>query len=355
MSRLSEFRRRLAQREIPAAIVTEEIAIAYLCGYRYTDGYLFITPARAYAVTDFRYFEEAESRVFPGFEVVMPENRTAFLTDVLKAEGAVSLGFDSRHMTVAELHYFERALPSVSFVPMGDILSEMRKVKGKEEIAAIQQAQKITDLAFTHILSWLTPEKTETEVALELEFYIRKQGAAGVSFEIIAVSGAASALPHGKCRPQKLEKGFLTMDFGCTCDGYCSDMTRTVCIGKATPEMKRLYETVKNAQEKAILAISAGKKCADMDAVARNLIEGAGYHGAFGHSLGHGVGLEIHEAPNLSLRAGETLLQAGNIVTVEPGIYLPGKYGCRIEDMGAVTETGFEDFTASPKDLIEIF
>lgn len=354
MSRLAEFRRRLTQREVPAAIVTEENSIAYLCGYRYTDGYLFITPSRAFAVTDFRYFEEAQEKMFPGFEAVMPENRTAFLRDILNGEKATSLGYDSRHMTVAEFHFFENALPGISFVPTGDILREMRMVKDAREIAAIKEAQKITDAAFTHILSFLTPERKETEIALELEFFMRAQGASGVSFTLIAVSGKASALPHGQCRPKTLEKGFLTMDFGCVYDGYCSDMTRTVSVGKATPEMKKLYETVRTAQERAIAAISAGKKCAEIDGVARDLIEAAGYHGAFGHSLGHGVGLEIHEGPNLSPRAGETVLRPGNIVTVEPGIYLPGQYGCRIEDMGAVTETGFDDFTASPKELIEI-
>lgn len=353
MSRLTTFRERLLQREVQAALIMDEVSIAYLCGYRYTDGYLFITKERALAVTDFRYFEEAEANIAPGFEVVMPENRLSLLLDVMKAEGIKTVGYDSQTMTVAQFRYFEESL-SAAFVPVGDILRDMRTRKDREEIDCIRQAQKMTDKAFEHILSFLNPARTETEVALELEFFMRGQGASAVSFELIAISGRASALPHGKCRPIPLEKGFLTMDIGCIYKGYCSDMTRTVSIGKATPDMKRLYNTVAQAQTAALSVISAGKKCRDIDAVARQIIEEAGYHGAFGHGLGHGVGLEIHEAPSLSPRAGDAILQPGHVVTVEPGIYIPGRYGCRIEDMGVVTETGFEDFTASPKELIEI-
>ncbi|MCQ2385832.1 MAG: M24 family metallopeptidase, partial [Clostridia bacterium] len=189
---------------------------------------------------------------------------------------------------------------------------------------------------------------------LELEFFMRKNGASSTSFDIIAVSGESSALPHGKCRKQPLSHGFFTMDFGCTVDGYCSDMTRTVVMGKATSEMKRLYQTVLTAQEAALAAIKPGCLCRTADEIARNIIEQNGYHGAFGHSLGHGVGLYIHEKPNLSPNAGEKALEKGNVVTVEPGIYLMGKYGCRIEDMGMVTENGFDDFTHSPKELMEI-
>ena len=201
----------------------------------------------------------------------------------------------------------------------------------------------------------MTPKMTEKEVALELEFFMRREGAERASFEIIAVSGASSALPHGKCRNQKLSSGFLTMDFGCTVGGYCSDMTRTVVIGKADGEMKRLYQTVLDAQMAALAQIGPGKTGAEIDGIARSLIDNAGYMGAFGHGLGHGVGLYIHEAPSLSARAAEYKLQKGNVVTVEPGIYLMGKYGCRIEDMGAITANGFDNFTHSTKECIELF
>ncbi len=354
MNRLSRFREMLAEREVDAALITDELSIGYLCGYRYTDGFLLIDAKRAQVVTDFRYFEEAGKLVAPGFEVVMPQNRMAHVKDLLAADGVKTVGYESRSLPVADFNFYQDSLP-FSFVPVGDILLTMRAVKDEGELARMRRAQSITDAAFSHILSVMTPHMTEVEVALELEFYMRKNGASATSFETIAVSGSSSALPHGKCRNLPLQKGFLTMDFGCIYDGYCSDMTRTVVIGKADAEMRRLYDTVKQAQEAALAFIKAGVDCAAADAVARNIIEAAGYHGAFGHGLGHSVGLFIHESPNLSPRATEKYLEVGNVVTVEPGIYLAGKYGCRIEDMGAVTQDGFEDFTASPKELIELF
>ena len=190
----------------------------------------------------------------------------------------------------------------------------------------------------------------------QLEYFMRKNGAEGASFEIIAVSGAASALPHGKSRAIPLCKGFLTMDFGCTVGGYCSDMTRTVVIGKADAEMRRLYDTVLAAQSAALEMLSEGVGCIAADRVARDIIDGAGYSGCFGHGLGHGVGMLVHEAPRLSQYAeADAVLARGHVVTVEPGIYIEGKYGCRIEDMVAIDKDGkLLNFTKSPKHLIEI-
>lgn len=195
---------------------------------------------------------------------------------------------------------------------------------------------------------------TETEVAAELEYYMKKNGSDKPSFDTIAVSGSASSRPHGVPRKVKLEKGFLTMDYGAMVNGYHSDMTRTIVIGKADDDMKKLYNTVLTAQLAAIEAITEGVKNADMDKVARDIIYGAGYEGCFGHSLGHGVGLEIHEAPNLSPSSGDLTLKVGQIVTVEPGIYIEGKYGCRIEDMVLIEEGGKRNLTNCPKELIEV-
>lgn len=200
----------------------------------------------------------------------------------------------------------------------------------------------------------MTPNMTEIDVALELEFFMRKNGADGVAFQTIAVSGPASALPHGTPSATKLRRGFLTMDFGASLGGYASDMTRTVILGTATPEMKLMYRTVWEAQELGMEAICAGVSGALVDGAARAHIEGRGYTGMFGHSFGHGVGLEIHEEPRLSQR-NALPLAAGNVVTAEPGIYCEGVFGCRIENMGLVTETGFECFTKSKKDMIELF
>ena len=220
----------------------------------------------------------------------------------------------------------------------------------------IAKAQEITDLAFSHILNFISPNVTEREVALELEFFMRKQGSEGVAFPTIAVSGPASSRPHGVPSDVPLRQGFLTMDFGAKIDGYCADMTRTVVIGKADEEMKRLYATVLSAQEAALSEIHEGMRCRDADEIARSIIRNAGYGEAFGHSLGHGVGMLVHEKPNLSPRADEnSRLEAGNVVTVEPGIYLEGRFGCRIEDMIAINADGsVHNFTKSPKHLIEI-
>ena len=195
---------------------------------------------------------------------------------------------------------------------------------------------------------------TEIDVALELEMFMRRAGADAIAFQTIAVSGAKSALPHGVPAATPLSRGFLTMDFGAAVGGYCSDMTRTVALGKASAEMKGIYNTVLEAQALGIAAICDGVPCALVDAAARSHIDGAGYRGLFGHSFGHGVGLEIHEAPRLSSR-NRGPLRAGNAVTAEPGIYRIGECGCRIEDMGIVTEDGFMNLTRSPKELIELF
>ena len=196
---------------------------------------------------------------------------------------------------------------------------------------------------------------TETYVAAQLEFLMRKNGSEGASFDTIAVSGSNSSSPHGVPRNVKLEKGFLTLDFGAMIGGYHSDMTRTIVIGKADDKMKHLYNTVLDAQMAVLDVIKEGESCFKMDKIARDIINERGYEGAFGHGLGHGVGLEIHEAPNLSPRSGDRKLICGDIVTVEPGIYLEGKYGCRIEDMVAITEDGIRNFTKSNKELIEIY
>ena len=236
------------------------------------------------------------------------------------------------------------------------IIDGLREFKDAEEIASTAKAQDIADAAFAHIVEFIRPDMTEIDVALELEFFMRAHGAESTAFDTIAVSGKASSLPHGEPRNVQLEKGFLTMDYGAKIDGYCSDMTRTIVIGKADAEMKRLYNTVLEAQLAALAAAKPGALCREMDKIARDIIDNAGYAGTFGHSLGHGVGMYIHEAPGLSQKVmpADRKLTPGHIVTCEPGIYIEGKYGCRIEDMVAVLDDGILNFTHSPKELIEI-
>ncbi len=354
MTALDRIKEKMRAEDLSAILVTNEKNIRYLCGFSFTDGFLVITETANYLVTDFRYFEDAKRKAKSSFEVVMPELRTAFVADVFAGLSTKNVGYEDLSVTCAEYRELSEKY-AVSFRPIGDMILSAREAKSESELSKIAAAQKITDAAFSHVLKLLTPQITEIEVALELEYFMRRNGADGIAFETIAVSGDASALPHGHPRPIPLRKGFLTMDFGAVYEGYCSDMTRTVVVGRADAEMRRLYGTVLAAQEAALELAALGVSCAAMDKVARDLIDAAGYKGCFGHSLGHGVGLDIHESPRLSARAGERKLTLGDVVTVEPGIYLEGKYGCRIEDMIAVTKDGIRNFTQSPKELIEIF
>ncbi len=325
----------------------------YAVPFSFEDGYVLILPDKAYLVTDFRYQEAATAAVGDCVTVVSPSSMKEFIADTLRDAGITRLGYEDRMLSCFDKASFFEGL-SVEAVPIGQRIEALRAVKDADEIEAIRRAQAITDLAFSHILKALTPSMTEIEVALELEFFMRKNGAKTASFPIVAVSGSASALPHGVCRDKPLERGFLTMDFGAVVNGYCSDMTRTVLIGRASEEEKRIYKTVLDAQKEGLGAIRAGVPCRKVDGAARSLIDGAGYRGCFGHGFGHGVGLDIHESPRVSYRSDEILAE-GNIITAEPGIYVYGACGCRIEDMGCVTSGGFMNFTASTKELIEIF
>ncbi len=360
MTRLEDLRRRMAEADVDGVLVSDETSASYLSGFDFSDGYLAILSDKAYLVTDFRYTEAARAGADDGFEVIQASGSTLMeALDLLICGGARRVAFEEGAVTVSLLERM-RSLSDKRLELLGLAsawLCEMRRLKSEEELLAIDEAQRMTDAAFSHILGMMSPNMTEREVALELEFFMRSQGAEGIAFDVIAVSGSASSLPHGVPRNKRLERGFLTMDFGARVRGYCSDMTRTVVIGRADEEMKRLYNTVLLAQREALAYLEGGGlSCRDADAVARAIIEGAGYHGAFGHSLGHGVGRYVHEAPRLSPSAKpEDMLVCGNVVTVEPGIYLAGRYGCRIEDMVAITEGSIRNFTRSNKELIELF
>lgn len=353
MNHIKGLRSILGNISADALLLTSPISQRYAVDYAFSDGFVLITADKAFLVTDFRYKEEAERSVDSEIQVVSPSSNREFIFDMLRDNLVKSLGIEDRAMT---LHEYDSTVASrgIKTVRIGEEIEKLRAIKDEEEIKRIRAAQAITDAAYDHILSIMTPTMTEIEVALELEFFMRRHGADSVAFQTIAVSGPGSALPHGTPINTKLRRGFLTMDFGASLNGYASDMTRTVVIGTATPEMKLLYRTVWEAQELGMQAICAGVSGALVDGAARAHIEGRGYKGLFGHSFGHGVGLEIHEKPRLSPR-NSLSLSAGNIVTAEPGIYCEGLYGCRIENMGLVTESGFENFTKSQKNLIELF
>lgn len=355
--KLEQIRKAMTQNGFDSILLSSPINQSYVTGADFDDGYLAITADRCVACVDFRYFEAVKSSVSEGIDVELAKSSTLECAiDILLSSGAKNIAVEDSDLSLATFNKIsDKAEKNAKLTAgAGKLLSSMRAVKTANEIEKIAAAQKITDAAFEHILKVMTPSMTEREVALELEFFMRKNGADAMAFDVIAVSGSASALPHGVPRDVKLEHGFLTMDFGAKKDGYCSDMTRTVVIGKADSEMKKLYDTVLSAQKSALEALALGLPCSAADNVARDIIYSAGYEGCFGHSLGHGVGRYIHEEPRLSSKA-EGVLEVGNVVTVEPGIYLEGKYGCRIEDMVTINENGIYNFTKSKKELIELF
>ncbi len=351
--RLEKLRKIMAERELDAIWVTGSVNHRYMCGFDNPDGALVIGQYTAVALEDFRYFEAAKNEINEeDFEIVMLDrscNIKSAISGMYKR-----VGFEDNFVTYRALDDLKKSLPEVEFVPAGDIFEIMRRTKTREEADNIIKAQRIAEISFRELLPNINYNRTETDLAAELEYIMRKNGSEGVAFDTIAVSGGNSSSPHGVPRNVKLEKGFLTFDFGAVHKGYRSDMTRTICVGRANDAMKHLYNTVLSAQLAALEAIGPGQSCFKMDKIARDIIDGAGYKGAFGHSLGHGVGLEIHETPGVAPNSGDKVLIPGDVVTVEPGIYLFGKYGCRIEDMVYITETHAENLTKMEKDLIEI-
>lgn len=353
--RLTKLRNKMAELSVDAVIVLDELNQHYLSEFAFTDGLLFITKEKAFLITDFRYYEMALNRANKSFEVVMPEKRKEFIEKIISDYGIKTIGFEGGSVSYGTYRSYCDNYPACEFINIGDAIEVIRQIKSADEIEKMQKAQDITDAALAGLLKVITPNMTELDVAVELEYAMRKGGADSFAFETIAVSGDASALPHGTPRNVKLKRGFLTMDFGAKYEGYCADMTRTIVIGKADEEIKKLYNTVLRAQTEALNYLREGADCGEADKVARDIIDSVPeYKGAFGHSLGHSVGLFIHESPRLYSRGFGRKLNAGEIVTVEPGIYLFGKYGCRIEDMVAITNEGIHNFTHSSKDLIEI-
>ena len=349
----------MKKNEIEAVLVSSEINQRYLTGFAFSDGYVLVTQSKAWLLTDFRYEEAAQAAVdTEAFEIICPkEGHRRAIKRLLDEAGITSCAVEAATLPLHDYQVFGKVLEGITLTAEAStLIDELRLYKDEGEIAKMQAAQDLADAAFTHILDYINPDRTEIDVALELEFFMRAHGAECVSFETIAVSGSASSLPHGVPRPVKLEKGFFTMDFGARVDGYCSDMTRTVVIGKADEEMRHLYDTVLRAQTAALDAAAVGASLSGLDKIARDIIDNAGYAGRFGHSLGHGVGMYIHESPRLAYSTpADEVLKPGHVVPFEPGIYLVGKYGCRIEDMVAVKPDGtIHNFTHSPKHLIEL-
>jgi len=353
-ARLSRLRTLMRERKLEALFVTGAHNRRYLSGFTGSSGYLLITDEKAYLLTDFRYTSQAPEQA-KHFEVVEHKPKvTETLKDLLKACGIEQLGFEQQHVTYASYVAYAADLQGVRLVPTDSLVEELRMIKDEAELAVMREAAELADRTYAHVLTTLKPGMTESDVALTIEFFMRQHGAASVSFETIVASGERSALPHGKASDRVLQAGeFVKLDFGAYYKGYCSDITRTVMLGKPTAKHREIYDIVLEAQLNALAHMKPGMTGKEADALARDVIKKHGYGERFGHSTGHGLGMEVHEGPRLSSQS-ETVLAPGMTVTVEPGIYLPGFGGVRIEDDVVVTNEGVQRLTQSTKDFIII-
>ena len=338
-----------------AALITSDINRRYFTGMKSSAGYVLAFEDIAYLIIDFRYIEKARNTV-TSCEVIEQKVIYEQIADLMKKHGAKSLAIEASHMTVAMLDMFRLKLEHIEFITTNELsrnINDLRMIKSEEELQKIQKAQEIAEAAFDNVLNFIKPGVTEREIALTLDEYMLRHGAEELSFETIALTGKNTSMPHGvPSEDVKVQSGeFVLMDFGAVYDGYHSDMTRTVCVGQPTDEMREVYDIVLQAQLKAIAEVRSGITGMELDSIARNHISANGYGEAFGHSLGHGVGMEVHELPTASSKS-KTVFKPNMVVTVEPGIYLPDKFGVRIEDFVAVTEKSCHNFTKCPKNLI---
>lgn len=358
--RIGQLRRKQTKAGLAGLVVTHLPDIRYLCGFTGSSAALAVTRRAAHMFTDGRYASQASEEVQgPQVQILSGSPAINAVQWLAAQPGVQTAGFDPAWTTVAELTRWKAALPSQlrrNFLTSlaAPLVERLRQVKDEDELALMSEAALMGCRLFEHVLTFIRSGLTEIDVAAELEYQARRLGAEAMSFETIVASGIRSALPHGRATSTPLpRRGFLTLDFGIIHGGYCSDMTRTVYLGKPGKKERDAYEAVLEAQEAAVRAVRPGASCREVDEAARSVLRKAGFAEAFSHSTGHGVGLEIHESPRIG--AGQkTSLLSGMVITIEPGIYLAGEFGIRIEDMVAVTRTGCQVLTPSPKALIEL-
>lgn len=348
--KLQKLRNEMEQQNIEALLITSQYNLRYITEFTGSAGLALVTQKKAYFVTDFRYTEQASAQV-QAFEVVQAKtNLLEEVAEISKSLGLSSVSFEQDYVTFASYTQYAEKMEA-ELKPASGLIEKIRMIKTPEEVEVLKAAAKIADDAFEHICTFIKPGMAEVEVSNELEFFMRKQGATSSSFDIIVASGSRSALPHGVASDKKIEEGdMVTLDFGALYNGYISDITRTVAVGEPSDKMKEVYQIVLDSQVLALQNIKPGMTGIEADAIARDHIKSKGYGEAFGHSTGHGIGLEVHEAPGLSSKS-KTVLEPGMAVTVEPGIYLPGIGGVRIEDDILITESGNERLTHSTKEL----
>ncbi|MCI8651263.1 MAG: aminopeptidase P family protein [Oscillospiraceae bacterium] len=352
MNHLKQIAAKLPEFHIDAMLCSSEPGEFYAVGL-HGEGYAIVTANAVRYITDSRYIEHANETV-QGAEVVMVDgqrNYAALINEFIDAHGVKTLGIEDGYMSLGQFNALTKDLHA-QLVPANGLITGLRAAKDEEELARMIKAQDITDKAFSEIIKFIQPGMTEAEIAAKLVYDMMRFGAQRTSFDPIVASGPNGSKPHAIPGARQVQKGeFITMDFGCVYGGYCSDMTRTVALGQIDDEKKRVYETVLAAQKAGIAASKAGVPGVDIHRAAAKVIEEAGYGPYFGHGYGHSVGIEIHENPNANTR-DTTPMPVGAMVSAEPGIYLPGKFGVRIEDVVRMEATGCTDITHSPKELI---
>ncbi|WP_208588379.1 M24 family metallopeptidase [Gracilibacillus suaedae] len=353
MKRLEKLKNVLKQENIDGLLITSPINRRYITGFTGTSGVALITSSDAIFVTDFRYMEQASDQV-NGFDI--KEHKGPIqdtIAELVESLQIKTIGFEKDDMTYGLYEKYNESIKA-NLIPANGLIEKLRLIKDRDELNIIKDACKIADDAFDHILNYIKPGVKEIDISNELEFFMRKQGATSSSFDIIVASGYRSALPHGVASAKEIQSGELvTLDFGALYKGYASDITRTLAVGNISEELETIYQTVLEAQLKGVEGIKAGITAKQADALTRDHIDQKGYGKYFGHSTGHGLGLDVHEMPGLSFRS-DAVLEPGMVVTVEPGIYVPHVGGCRIEDDILITEDGNERLTHSPKDLIRL-
>lgn len=352
--RLKRLRAELQSRNLPAMLITYPVNRKYMTGFTGSSGVVIVTADHAYLITDFRYRTQAPAQA-KHYEVIEQQPKvTDTILDVLRQCGVDEVGFEQDHVSYSDYVNYREQWTGIQLTAVQGIVERLREVKDEAELQIMREAADLADRTFSHLLGWIRPGMQEREVALEMEIFMRRHGASSSAFDTIVASGERSALPHGTASDKLLALGeFVTFDFGAYYRGYCSDLTRTIMLGQPTERHREIYDIVREAQAHALEQIRPGMTGREADALARDIIARYGYADQFGHGTGHGLGMEIHEAPRLS-KLSETVLVPGMVVTVEPGIYIPGFGGVRIEDDVVITDTGIEILTHSVKELLVI-